>query len=59
MNIYALYDTQNDEMLVAIGSMKEIINFTGSNTNNIRSCLSRGQKVNRRYEIKKIEVEDD
>lgn len=59
MNTYALYDTLDNECLVAMGSMKELAEYTGATRDNIKCCLSRNMRVLHRYEVAKIEEDDD
>lgn len=59
MREYAVYDTKDNYLLVKVGNVYELAEYFGTTDRVIYSTISKNHKVKRRYEILKIEADDD
>lgn len=59
LNEYAVYDTHDNGILIAIGTAREITEFLCKPINSFYCSVSRGTLVQQRYLITKLEEEED
>ena len=59
MREYAVYDTKDNDLIVKVGNVNELAEYFETTDRVIYSTISKKHKVKRRYEILKIEADDD
>ena len=57
MREYAVYDTKDNDLIVKVGNINELAEYFGTSTKVIYCNISRKMLAKRRYEI--IKVDDD
>ncbi|MEG0359894.1 MAG: hypothetical protein RR598_11565 [Anaerorhabdus sp.] len=58
-NEYALYDKQDNELIIGIFSIDEIMEMFNTTRGVVHSYVCRGQSFRGRYLIKKVESEEE
>ena len=57
--MYAIYDMKNNEQCIGIfKNRKEVARYFNTTANRIGSAITRKQKIEHRYLIKKMKVEE-
>lgn len=53
-NIYAVYDTWDNDIIVCMGEIYEVINFLQATNGNIRQYIQKGCLYKKRYLVCKV-----
>lgn len=57
--IYIVTDPSDNDIVVALGTKVEIAKLLNTTLPNVCKCIKKGMRLKHKYEITKLEVEED